>query len=1412
MDIVISVVAKVGECMVKPIGRQMGYLIFYQSYVTDLEYQLSVLENTRRRVQHKVDEARRNAEDILVDVQEWLIKVDKVDKEIKIFLLDGNQSGNKCCSGSCFFSFQRYQLSKKAKIEADNVKKMKEEGNFDKVSIPGALPGVGSSAIKGFLTFGSRISVMNEIIAALIDSKVSMVGVYGMGGVGKTMLVKEISRHVREVRLFDEVVMVTIGQIPDIRSIQSKIGDMLSLSFKQESVEGRAALLQKRLKKENKILVVLDDMWEELDLETVGIPYGEDRERCKILITSRHHHVLYNKMSIRNTFEVKFLNEEESWNFFKSKAGESLEISVLKSVASEVAKECVGLPIALSTVAKALSGKPLPIWRDALKQLQNPAAVNEGVGKEAHASVELSYKYVESEEAKLLFLLCSVFHEDYDINMEKLLIYAFGLRLLQHINSLADARDRMVKLVDVLKSSCLLLDSDRGDNFVKMHDVVRNVAISIAYRDDRMCTMSYGRGSTEWRKDGAFRKCNAVLINTENFHNLPQKMMFPKLELLVLVQGTSFDPCIHMPEDFLMELAKLKVLELHNMQISLSSFHSLAYLRILRLWFCELGNMDMIKELKELEILSLRGCYIKELPPALGQLTQLKSLDLKYCYKLEMIPPNVLSKLTKLEELDMEESFVGWDGVGLTSKTKNASLLELHFLTCLTTLCLCVPDASIMPKQLFLDKLKLERFQIVIGREWPDYTFNTFKVMCLKVDSEILLSEGIKRLLCESEELHLEVPVTIGNHILFELDKKDVPPLKHLVFHHFDEQYLVSEASLKGFTNLELLALNRMKSLQSIINERLRVVPFNKLKIIKVEDCKILRNLFYSSIMSGLSNLQQIHVSNCEMIETIVAMENEATSQFECSKLSSLSLTGLPQLTSFCLKVDRLRQKIQDDVQQHSEIAQEYELSDCIPFFNEQVTFPSLKTLVLKGLHKLKTIWPNRPTMESFSKLKRIELTSCQSLRIVFPSNTIRSLKSLEKLEIRSCELIEEIFQWSDANEEGEIFSSQLRHLDLHELPRLKNVWNRVPQELVTFQSIASVTVEGCPELKSLFPASFTTNLQLLESLVLERCGLEEIFVKEERFETTKTQFVFSKVSFLTLDCTLVMRDLWHGQSLRVLFPKLKALALLGSDVYKWSISMTNLPFGFVELLFIVDELHVIDSFLVELFPSEGFFTAEERRVGISVPLRRLSLLRLPKIVNLWKTKLEVTPSFHNLEVLEVEDCSRLNSLFQSLSSLHNLRCIRIVACHGLVHLMDSSVAKVLVQLQELHLSACKKMSTIIAKGEEEDEIVFSQLKILELFDLPNLSTFHSGKSTIKFPCLKKVVMKKCPEMKAFSCGVVTTPEHCWYAKWGSDEGFWTSNVNATINQLWDNDLDTSLQSFFVEEVELDFEEQIQEE
>ena len=115
---------------------------------------------------------------------------------------------------------------------------------------------------------------------ALRNEGISMIGVWGMGGVGKTTLVKQVAQQAEEDKLFHKVVMVLhISQTPNIIEIQEKIARMLSLKF--EAGEDRAGRLKQRLKREEKILVILDDIWGKLDLGEIGIPYGDDHKGCK---------------------------------------------------------------------------------------------------------------------------------------------------------------------------------------------------------------------------------------------------------------------------------------------------------------------------------------------------------------------------------------------------------------------------------------------------------------------------------------------------------------------------------------------------------------------------------------------------------------------------------------------------------------------------------------------------------------------------------------------------------------------------------------------------------------------------------------------------------------------------------------------------------------------------------------------------------------------------------------------------------------------------------------------------------------------------------------------------------------------------------------------------------------------------
>ena len=56
--------------------------------------------------------------------------------------------------------------------------------------------------------------------------------------------------------------------------------------------------------------------------------------------------------------------------------GDSLKDQNLQSIATEVSKECAGLPLALVTVAKTLKNKNETEWKDALQQLRQPSSNN----------------------------------------------------------------------------------------------------------------------------------------------------------------------------------------------------------------------------------------------------------------------------------------------------------------------------------------------------------------------------------------------------------------------------------------------------------------------------------------------------------------------------------------------------------------------------------------------------------------------------------------------------------------------------------------------------------------------------------------------------------------------------------------------------------------------------------------------------------------------------------------------------------------------------------------------------------------------------------------------------------------------------------------------------------------------------
>ncbi|KAG6750460.1 hypothetical protein POTOM_044955 [Populus tomentosa] len=943
MEILSSMTSTAVELLFDPIRRSVTRVFNYSRNVQILKTHLEELSDTKIRVLHSVDEARNRSEYILDDVGKWLARVNAITEGAIRVIEDEDKAKKRCFMGLFPNVMTRYKVSTKIESIAEETVKISLQGKFDRVSYLPARRGIGDRSLKDYEAFESRRAVLDEILEALKDDDVDLVGLYGMPGVGKTTLVKKVAGQVKADRIFDVVVLAVVSQTPNLRNIQGEIADGLGLKLDAETDRGRANLLHERLKGEQKVLVILDDIWERLELDNVGIPSGSDNRGCKILMTSRDRNVLSRGMVTKKVFWLQVLPENEAWNLFKKMAGDVVKYPDLQLVAVEVAKRCAGLPILIVTVAGALKGGDLSEWKDALERLKR--FDEDEMDSRVYSALKLSYDSLKGEEIKSVFLLCGQL-EPHSIAILDLLKYTVGLGLFKRISTLAEARNRLHKLVNDLKASCLLLEGG-ADGIVKMHDAVHSFAASVASRDHRVFTLPSGTVLKEW--PAMLEQCSAISLPRSKIPGLPEVLNCPKAESFILYNG---DPSLKIPDSLFKGTKTLQLVDMTDVQLPTlpSSLQFLEKLQTLCLDSCGLKDIAMIGELKMLKVLSLIGSNIVRLPREMGQLTRLQLLDLRDNPSLEMIPPNVLSCLTQLEDLYMENSFLQWGIEGLDSQRNNASLAELKYLPNLSTLYLHITDPMILPRDFF--SKKLERFKILIGEGW-DWSSKreTSTTMKLKISASVQSEEGIQLLLKRTEDLHLDGLKGVKS-VSYELDGQGFPRLKHLhIQNSLEIRYMVDSTMLSpsiAFPLLESLSLDNLNKLEKICNSQPVAESFSNLRILKVERCPMLKNLFSLHVERGLLQLEEISIIDCKIMEVILAEESgggaDEDEAIKLTLLRTLTLEYLPLFTSVSSKsnaasISQTRpEPLITDVGS-TEIVSDNELGTPMTLFNKKVCF-----------------------------------------------------------------------------------------------------------------------------------------------------------------------------------------------------------------------------------------------------------------------------------------------------------------------------------------------------------------------------------------------------------------------------------------------------------------------------------------
>ncbi|CAK9875577.1 unnamed protein product [Sphagnum jensenii] len=909
----------------------------------------------------------------------------------------------------------------------------------------------------------------------LTGDSVGIIGVFGMGGIGKTTLVREVYNHFAMEKRFEEQ-----SFLKDVRSITDPLDLQKQLVYD---------LLQEDLQSSEKfsywfdrfmgrkVLIVVDDIDHRSQFDVL-IPHIDKLARgSRILVTSRDQNVLTNIMRgdghLTAMHEVELMSPHDSYRlfnwhaFYNEKASDGFQ-----DLARKVADACCRLPLALEVIGAFLFDKKRPEDRDCWHQATETLRANGDILNK----LKISYDGLSSDESRLMFtdIACFLIGKDEQMAM-------------QIFESCISYTGPHVSFHALMDKSLVTLDSDRR---IRMHDLLRDMGRNVVTKQsqiegqrshlwdpamaERVLRKNQGtdtvRGlSVAGAKDGAAWKAETYTRMSE-------------LHFLIL------DHC-QVKGDFSTWSKELRWLQWWSLPLSeLPSTLSLLNLSVLDLTGSKSvtrispKNSNHEFPCKELRMLILKDCTaLEELPQTIGKLSRLKNLDVQGCSTLKALPDSVgelveltqlnLSNCTTLERLP--------DTICLLSK-----LEKLWLINC--------TELEFLPTE-FGKLQRLDEF-------WADATSlsrlpHSFSQLSNLEDLHLRKCEKIQELpsmsaLFPCKELRMlilkdctaleELPQTIGKlSRLKNLDVQGCSTLKALP-DSVGELVELTHLNLSNCTTLKRLPdticlLSKLEKLWLINCTELEFLPTEFGKLQRLDefwaDTTSLSRLPHS--FSQLSNLEDLHLHKCEEIQELPSM----SALFPCKELRMLILkdcTTLEELPQTIGKLSRLKnldvqgcstlKALPDSVGELVELTH-LNLSNCTTLKRLPDTIcllSKLEKLWLINCTKLKFL----PT--EFGKLQRLDEFWADATSLSRLPHSFSQLSNLEDLHLHKCENIQELPSMSGL---VKLKLFHMGHIGVQTLP----------EDFGHLQNLVDLHLYGCRNLETL-PQSFgSLQLQRLE-------------------------------------------------------------------------------------------------------------------------------------------------------------------------------------------------------------------------------------------------------------------------------------------------------------------------------------------
>nr|GLL25819.1 disease resistance protein RPM1-like isoform X3 [Ipomoea trifida] len=520
-----------------------------------------------------------------------------------------------------------------------------------------------------------------QLLLGAVDDDLRVHSVVGMGGLGKTTLVKKAYDDAQIIRHFQHRVWVTVSE-------RFKIEELLKDAIKQLVKQTNQQLPQDfetmgftqlkdfviNILSEQRYIIVLDDVWSFDVWDAIKYAFPRQKFGSRIVITTRNSEIGQDAchQTQGDVYELKLLSEKDSWELFCKKTFLSDSCPPhLVNIAEDIVNKCGGLPLAIVVIAGSLAtkDKDIAVWKGFQNGLNFQLKTNDRM-KNLKNLLSLSY-YDLPYYLKYCLLYFSIFPEDAIISKNRVIklwiAEGFVKEKGQHVKEEV-AEAYLNELIH--RNLIQIADKSYAGKIIglRIHDILREIILSKAL-DQNFAVILTGQNK-EWSDD----KCRRLIIHGFGFDDDILKSTSSKSHIRSLQLYNDEVPLVSLSKLLSFDYyIPLKVLDLRGTDLEKipKEVFKLFHLKYLSLRDTELRNVSKsIGRLQNLEILDLKNTLVIKLPVEIGKLHKLRHLTAGgVCAPLEI---GRLLFLQRLSYVQAKET----NGVKMVSEIGNLTQLR----------------------------------------------------------------------------------------------------------------------------------------------------------------------------------------------------------------------------------------------------------------------------------------------------------------------------------------------------------------------------------------------------------------------------------------------------------------------------------------------------------------------------------------------------------------------------------------------------------------------------------------------------------------------------------------------------------------------------------------------------------------